>query len=91
MAIDFLAPLDDIMRRMTGVCQDVTHAYFTSYAHTDDFTKLKNLNAPLFENFLTAIDKVAGPSLKRVCLQTGGKVQITMFLFQRDSLLTDIC
>ncbi|KAL3476549.1 hypothetical protein BJX99DRAFT_270371 [Aspergillus californicus] len=73
VAIDFLAPLEDIIRSMTRMCEDVTHAYFTSYAHTDDFTKLKDLNAPLFENFLTAIDNVAGPSLQRVCLQTGGK------------------
>ncbi|KAL2833024.1 hypothetical protein BDW59DRAFT_169259 [Aspergillus cavernicola] len=74
VAIDFLAPLEDIILWMTGVCEDITHAYFTPYSHTDGFTKLRDFNAPLFESFfLTAIDKVAGPSLQRVCLQTGGK------------------
>ncbi|KAF9884380.1 hypothetical protein FE257_001836 [Aspergillus nanangensis] len=73
VAIDFLAPLDEITGEMAGVCADVTHAFFTSYVHTDDFAALKLLNVPLFENFLTAIDTVAGSSLQRVCLQTGGK------------------
>ncbi|KAL2831202.1 hypothetical protein BDW59DRAFT_169906 [Aspergillus cavernicola] len=50
VAIDFLAPLDEIIRTMTGV--------------------LKERNTPLFDNFLTAIDTVAGPALQRVCLQT---------------------
>lgn len=59
---------------MQHVCKDVTHAYFAAYVHTDGFEKLRELNVPLFENFLTAIDTVAGQSLQRVCLQTGGKV-----------------
>ncbi|KAI5917616.1 hypothetical protein F4810DRAFT_704762 [Camillea tinctor] len=58
---------------MRPFCEDVTHAYFTSYAHTDELAKLGDLNIPLFENFLHAIDSVAGSSLQRVCLQTGGK------------------
>ncbi|KAH7152562.1 hypothetical protein EDB81DRAFT_881530 [Dactylonectria macrodidyma] len=57
---------------MQTLCEDVTHAYFTSYAHTDEIAKLGDLNVPLFENFLLAIDGVAR-SLQRVCLQTGGK------------------
>ena len=74
IALDFLSPVKDLVRRMTPICKDVTHTYFTSYVHTDDFLKLKDYNAPLFENFLTAIDAVAGPCLQRVCLQTGAKV-----------------
>ena len=74
VAIDFLAPVDTIIQKMLPVCRDVTHAYFTSYVHTDDFQKLRDMNVPLFENFLTAIDTVAGESLQRICLQTGGKV-----------------
>lgn len=75
VAIDFLAPLETIIQQMLPMCKEVTHAYFTSYIHTDDFKKLRDMNIPLFENYLTAIDTVAGASLQRVCLQTGGKVQ----------------
>ena len=74
VAIDFLEPVDVIIQKMLPFCRGVTHAYFTSYVHTDDFMRLRDLNAPLFENFLTAIDAVAGESLQRICLQTGGKV-----------------
>lgn len=74
MAVDFLEPVDAIIARISPICNNVTHAYFTSYVHTDDFSKLRELNIPLFENFLTSIDQVAGESLKRICLQTGGKV-----------------
>ena len=75
VAIDFLAPVDTIIQKMLPLCRDVTHAFFTSYVHIDDFKKLRDMNVPLFENFMTAIDTVAGESLQRVCLQTGGKVQ----------------
>ncbi|KAJ4191687.1 hypothetical protein NW759_016670 [Fusarium solani] len=73
VALDFLKPVDDLVQRMTPLCENVTHAFFASYVHSEDFTKLKDLNVPLFENFLLAIDKVAGKALQRVCLQTGGK------------------
>lgn len=52
----------------------MTHAFFASYVHSDDFKVLKESNLPLFKNFLYAIDAVAGDSLERVVLQTGGKV-----------------
>ncbi|KAF4548074.1 Hypothetical protein D9617_32g091940 [Elsinoe fawcettii] len=73
IALDFLQDVDSLVQKMLPVCHDVTHAFFTSYVHTDDFTRLRDLNVPLFENFLTAIDLVAGKSLERICLQTGGK------------------
>ncbi|KAL4761199.1 SDR family oxidoreductase [Aspergillus foveolatus] len=73
IALDFLEPVETIISKMTPYCSDVTHAYFTSYVHTDDFAKLKEFNVPLSENFLTAIDQVARNTLQRVCLQTGGK------------------
>ncbi|KAL5046074.1 hypothetical protein BDW71DRAFT_70485 [Aspergillus fruticulosus] len=73
IALDFLEPVETIVSKMTPYCGDVTHAYFTSYVHTDDFAKLKEYNVPLFENFLTALDQVARDTLQRVCLQTGGK------------------
>lgn len=74
VALDFLEPAETTIQKMFSYCRDVTHAFFTSYVHTDDFTRLAELNVPLFENFLTAIDTVAGGNLQRVCLQTGGKV-----------------
>ena len=75
VAIDFLQRTETIVHKMLPYCQDMSHAFFTSYVHTDYVTKLRDLNVPLFENFLTAIDTVAGPSLQRVSLQTGGKVR----------------
>ena len=74
VAIDFLEPLESIIAKIEPFCKEVTHAYFTSYVHNDDFDILKEKNVPLFENFLRAIDTVARNSLQRVCLQTGGKV-----------------
>lgn len=74
VALDFLDSVDSLISKMSPICESVTHAYFTSYVHTDDFAKLRDLNVPLFENFLTAIDTVARDSLQRICLQTGGKV-----------------
>ncbi|KAK4937745.1 hypothetical protein LTR10_021690 [Elasticomyces elasticus] len=73
VALDFLEPVEALVAKMAPMCGSVTHAYFTSYVHTDDFTKLRDYNVPLFKNFLTALDTVAGSSLQRVCLQTGGK------------------
>lgn len=74
VAIDFLDPIDKIIEELSPMCKDVTHAFYTSYVHTDDFTRLKDLNVPLFQHFLTAIDTVAGENLQRIVLQTGGKV-----------------
>ncbi|KAF3349230.1 hypothetical protein VD0002_g1134 [Verticillium dahliae] len=73
IALDFLKPVDELMEAMKPLCHDVTHAFFASYVHTADFAKLRDLNVPLFKNFLSAIDMVAWNSLKRVCLSTGGK------------------
>ncbi|KAF4547705.1 Hypothetical protein D9617_37g012310 [Elsinoe fawcettii] len=74
VAIDFLKPVDEIVAKLESAnCTQVTHAFFTSYVHVDDFARLRELNVPLFENFLNAIDNVANSSLRRVVLQTGGK------------------
>ncbi|KAJ5955138.1 nucleoside-diphosphate-sugar epimerase GsfE [Penicillium viridicatum] len=72
IALDFLEPKETLVRKMKAICSDVTHAYFTSYIHNNDFFKLPEKNCPLFRNFLEATDTVC-PSLERVCLQTGGK------------------
>jgi nucleoside-diphosphate-sugar epimerase len=73
-ALDYLKPHDEIVAAMQPYCEDVTHAFYTSYVHTDDFSQLPVYNVPLWENFLKGLEEVAGTSLQRVCLQTGGKV-----------------
>ncbi|OOF93540.1 hypothetical protein ASPCADRAFT_173419 [Aspergillus carbonarius ITEM 5010] len=72
IAVDFLSPVETIIARIQHVCAPVTHAFFTSYVHDDDFRVLREKNVPLFRNFLDAVD-AACPVLERVCLQTGGK------------------
>ncbi|KAL1792315.1 hypothetical protein ACET3X_008822 [Alternaria dauci] len=71
--LDLLWPQKKIVAAMKPYCADVTHAFFTSYVHTDNFPDLPKYNIPLWKNFLTALETVAGTSLQRVCLQTGGK------------------
>ncbi|KPM37967.1 hypothetical protein AK830_g8611 [Neonectria ditissima] len=71
--LDLLRPVDELIEAMKPVCHDVTHAFFASYVHESDFSKLRNYNVSLFTNFLTAIDTVAANKLQRVCLHTGGK------------------
>lgn len=72
--LDFLRPVDELIEAMKPLCYEVTHAFFASYVHESDFSKLINCNVPLFTNFLTAVDIVAAGKLQRVCLHTGGKV-----------------
>ncbi|KAL6232492.1 hypothetical protein BDW75DRAFT_247124 [Aspergillus navahoensis] len=72
IALDFLQPVNDLVAQMKSVTKDVTHAFFASYIHSDDFKVLRDKNVPLFRNFLDAVD-LACPNLERVCLQTGGK------------------
>ena len=57
---------------MRELCGPVTHAYFSSYVHRDDFSELNKANSELLENFLQALLKVA-TSLENCTLQTGGK------------------
>jgi len=72
IALDYLSPVSELIEQTKDVCKDVTHAFFTSYVHVDDFKVLKEKNVPLFTNFLDSLDAVA-PNLENVCLQTGGK------------------
>ncbi|KAJ6178270.1 nucleoside-diphosphate-sugar epimerase GsfE [Penicillium mononematosum] len=72
IALDFLESKETLMQKMKIICHEVTHVYFTSYIHDNDFDKLAGKNCPLFRNFLEVIDTVC-PNLERVCLQTGGK------------------
>lgn len=72
LALDFSQDSKTIADKMRAECADVTHAYFSSYIHKDDFTELNNANQTLFENFLDALLAVA-PKLENCTLQTGGK------------------
>jgi len=63
---------------LTNGATDITHVYHTAYvegkAEGDaQFQELWDLNVPMFENVLTAVERVSEETLKRVTLQTGGK------------------
>lgn len=66
--------MDQLTEAMKSLCGHVTHAFYASYVHSADFSQLRTYNVPLFKNFLVAIDNVAGNSLERVVVHTGGKV-----------------
>lgn len=83
VAVDFLESLETIISKLKDICAPVTHAYFTSYVHDDDFRVLREKNVPLFRNFLDAVDAVC-PGLQRVSLQTGGKVCFSFWSFAVD-------
>ena len=70
--LDFTKTPDALIPEMKTVCAGVTHAYFSSYVHEDDFQQLNVANQKLFENFLDALLAVA-PKLESCVLQTGGK------------------
>lgn len=72
VALDFTNDVSFLVDKMKDVCGDVTHAYFCSYLHKDDFAESNAANTILFENFISALDKSA-PRLENVTLQTGGK------------------
>ena len=72
IALDFSNPPEKLAAQMGSQCADVTHTYFSSYVHKDDFMELNKANQSLFENFLTALISVA-KGLQNCTLQTGGK------------------
>lgn len=72
VALDFTQDPSTLAKLMRDVCSPVTHAYFCSYVHKDDFSELNAANAALFENFVDALEQVS-PSLENITLQTGGK------------------
>ena len=72
IALDFSQSASSLVKKMQSACDTVTHAYFSSYVHRDDFAELNSANRALFENFLSALVEVA-PSLENCTLQTGGK------------------
>ena len=72
IALDFTKSANDLVQDMKFTCADITHAFFSSYVHRENFSDLASANCSLFENFLTALIKIA-PSLQNITLQTGGK------------------
>lgn len=77
VVLDFLETVESIITTMKPICADVTHAFFTSYVHCDDFKLLRDKNVPLFRNFLDATVSTC-PKLHHISLQTGGKVITTL-------------
>jgi nucleoside-diphosphate-sugar epimerase len=72
VALDYTKDPKELIESSREICAPVTHAYFSSYVHKDDFAELNTANQALFENFLKALVEVT-PKLESVCLQTGGK------------------
>ncbi|KAJ5326862.1 uncharacterized protein MYU51_001541 [Penicillium brevicompactum] len=89
VAIDFLRPVEEIVEQIKDLCKNVTHAFFTSYVHDNDFSILYKKNGPLFRHFLEATD-LACPKLKRVVLQTGGKHYAFQYRDIKTPLVEDI-
>ena len=72
IALDLTKDVASLVEAMKPVCGEVTHAYFSSYLHKDDFGELNRANEGLFSHFLDALTEVA-PGLESCTLQTGGK------------------
>ncbi|KAH7563843.1 hypothetical protein BM1_00890 [Bipolaris maydis] len=72
IALDLSKKSDTLVQEMGSTCAEVTHAYFSSYVHKDDFKDLNIANEQLFQNFLDVLITVA-PRLQNCTLQTGGK------------------
>lgn len=72
IALDYTQDVRTLIEEQKDICKNVTHAYFCSYVHKDDFAELNAANAAIFENFLHSLEQVA-PKLENVTLQTGGK------------------
>ena len=72
VALNFTKDSQHLAEKMRNVCADVSHAYFTSYVHKEDFDELNRANEQLFANFLDAMLEVA-PGLRSCSLQTGAK------------------
>lgn len=72
IALDFSQDVKTLTNAMEDICHNVTHAYFSSYVHKDDFAELNTANEKLFSSFLDSIITTA-PNLQNVTLQTGGK------------------
>ena len=71
VALDLTQEPKSLVEVMRKPCAPVTHAYFSSYVHKDDFGELNTANKALFDNFLNALLQVA-PKLENCSLQTGG-------------------
>jgi nucleoside-diphosphate-sugar epimerase len=73
IALDFSKSPEEIASALRSInAEDVTHSYFSSYVHRDDFAELNKANSQLFEHFLQALVQVSN-KLENVTLQTGGK------------------
>ncbi|KAH8893970.1 hypothetical protein GQ53DRAFT_717713 [Thozetella sp. PMI_491] len=72
ISLDFTNDPSELIAAMRPLCGDVTHAYFSSYVHKDDFGELNESNRTIFQNFLDSLLAVS-PKLECCLLQTGGK------------------
>lgn len=74
--IDLTGSVDSIVSGLKSKVKDVesvSHVFFTAYIEKPTYPELVDINEKLVRNAISAIDQVAGSSLKAVILQTGGK------------------
>lgn len=67
VALDFSKTGSELVPAFKDFAGEVTHAYFSSYVHKDDFAELNAANESLFENFMDALIETA-PKLQNVTL-----------------------
>lgn len=60
VAIDYLDEVKNIAEQTKQVCRDMTHAYYTSYVHVEDFMHLKDKNVPMSIDFSMQSRKLHG-------------------------------
>ncbi|KAM3424916.1 hypothetical protein BST61_g6890 [Cercospora zeina] len=68
--VDFSQHPGTLIEQMKGPFANITHAFFCSCMHKQDFGELNKANAALFENFLLALTAIAS-GLENVTLLSG--------------------
>lgn len=72
ISLDFLKSPEELATQMAATCSGVTHAYFASYVHKNDFSELLPANEGLFQNFISSLTKTSNV-LANITLITGAK------------------
>lgn len=74
--IDLTGSVASVVEGLTNKVKNsatISHVFFTAYIEKSDPNALRIVNTELFQTALKAVEEVAGPNLKAVVLQTGGK------------------
>ncbi|PNS21570.1 hypothetical protein CAC42_929 [Sphaceloma murrayae] len=74
--IDLTRSIESIVSGLKSKVRDVesvSHVFFAAYIEKPSYPDLVQVNELLVRNAITAVDRLAGHSLKNIILQTGGK------------------